>query len=353
MTSRPETQPPATPIVTALSTRAIIMTGLGMVFFAVACLITLPVMFGSGDDELVTLEAIRVASSLAVGAGGTVALWLAARRQRSTELELARQYDADRVGQLDAVERRITELYTKAADQLGSDKAPVRLAGLYALERVGSGAPAQRATIINVVCAYLRMPFPPGPDAADVPGADSEWTQEQQVRLTAQRILKRRISLIIGRLDHDSERWPGVAVDLTSAELSGADFARTDLSDALFARASLRGADCSGAVCDHADFRHADLAGAGLASIRSTGADFSDADLTGAVLTGAALRSADLSRARLEGADFSGCDLTGARLEDATFDSIRFDDQTRWPTEVVEQRAARARETGPARPPSA
>jgi len=36
----------------------------------------------------------------------------------------------------DATERRITELYTKAADQLGSEKAPVRLAGLQALQRL-------------------------------------------------------------------------------------------------------------------------------------------------------------------------------------------------------------------------
>ena len=36
----------------------------------------------------------------------------------------------------DATERRITELYTKAVEQLGSDKAPVRLGGLYALDRV-------------------------------------------------------------------------------------------------------------------------------------------------------------------------------------------------------------------------
>jgi hypothetical protein len=32
----------------------------------------------------------------------------------------------------DATERRITELYTKAADLLDSGQAPVRLAGLYA-----------------------------------------------------------------------------------------------------------------------------------------------------------------------------------------------------------------------------
>jgi hypothetical protein len=58
----------------------------------------------------------------------------------------------------DAAEQRITELYTRAVDQLGNEKAPVRLAALHALERVAQKNPEQRQTIVNVICAYLRMP---------------------------------------------------------------------------------------------------------------------------------------------------------------------------------------------------
>jgi hypothetical protein len=70
------------------------------------------------------------------GTGGAVALLLTARRQRYTELTLIHTTSG-------ATERRITELYTKAADQLGSDKAPVRLAGLHALERLAQNTPEQ------------------------------------------------------------------------------------------------------------------------------------------------------------------------------------------------------------------
>ena len=49
------------------------------------------------------------AGTLVIGTGGAVALLLTARRQRYTELALVH---TDR----DATERRITELYTKAAD---------------------------------------------------------------------------------------------------------------------------------------------------------------------------------------------------------------------------------------------
>lgn len=60
----------------------------------------------------------------------------------------------------DATERRITELYVKAVEQLGSDKAAVRHSGLYALERVAQDNPEHRQTVDNVLCAYLRVPYP-------------------------------------------------------------------------------------------------------------------------------------------------------------------------------------------------
>lgn len=121
------------------------------------------------------IEALKVASGIVIGGGGLFALYLAARRQRTQELELEVrrielaqrdrvQVHAEQVAddaRQDAVERRVTDLYTKAADQLGSDKAPVRLAGLYALERLGQGNPDHRQTVIDVVCAYLRMPYTP------------------------------------------------------------------------------------------------------------------------------------------------------------------------------------------------
>ncbi|MGB8198307.1 MAG: hypothetical protein WCF33_01195, partial [Pseudonocardiaceae bacterium] len=109
--------------------------------------------YGS-ERATVQLDAIRTAGTLVIGTGGAVALLLTARRQRYIELTLVH---TDR----DATERRITELYTKAADQLGSEQAPVRLAGLYALERLAHSAVEHRQTIVNVICAYLRMPYTP------------------------------------------------------------------------------------------------------------------------------------------------------------------------------------------------
>jgi hypothetical protein len=313
---------------TALSNRAIALVGVMLLIVATICGFVLLSVFG--DDRPVTrtrLEAIKVAGAIVVAVGGLVALWLAARKQRSTELELSRQYQADQANQLDAAERRITELYTKAADQLGSDKAPVRLAGLYALERVGIGAPDQRATIINVVCAYLRMPHTPPPakppeDTAPDREQFERRIQEQQVRLTAQRILHRHLSTLVDVTGKADTRWEGVNIDLTSAELRDVDFGQTDLTDADFADANLAGARLASSILAHAKFAGSSLRGADLRGAQALRATFTGADLSNANLSGASLRDADLTGARLIGADLSHADLTNADLTDAVLDGV-------------------------------
>ncbi|MFE0154701.1 hypothetical protein ACFWY5_46730 [Nonomuraea sp. NPDC059007] len=52
-----------------------------------------------------------------------------------------------------------TDRYGKAAEQLGHAQAPVRLAGLYALEQLAQNNPGLRQTVVDVFCAYLRMPY--------------------------------------------------------------------------------------------------------------------------------------------------------------------------------------------------
>src|SRR3712207_4018610 len=66
--------------------------------------------------------------------------------------------------------RQVTETYAKAVEQLGHAEAPVRLGAMYSLERLAQDNPSRRQTIVDVLCAYLRMPYtpsPPGESAAD------------------------------------------------------------------------------------------------------------------------------------------------------------------------------------------
>ena len=98
------------------------------------------------------LDAVRTGLAAGAAVGAAAGLFLAFRRQHHQEV-VTKSSDHD------AIERRITELYTKAVEQLGNDKAPVRLGGLYALERLAQDNREHRQTIVDVICAYLRMPF--------------------------------------------------------------------------------------------------------------------------------------------------------------------------------------------------
>ena len=55
----------------------------------------------------------------------------------------------------------LAKRYQEAATLLGDDKAPVRLAGVYAMARLADDWEEQRQTCVAVLCAYLRMPWEP------------------------------------------------------------------------------------------------------------------------------------------------------------------------------------------------
>jgi hypothetical protein len=79
----------------------------------------------------------------------------------------------------------------------------------------------QRQTIVDVICAYLRMPYSPPadqPPAEDAPAEAhtryEQRRQELQVRLTAQRILGAHL-----RPKARETFWTGIDLDLTGAHL--------------------------------------------------------------------------------------------------------------------------------------
>jgi hypothetical protein len=58
--------------------------------------------------------------------------------------------------------RTLNERFATAAGQLGSDKPPaVRLAGVYAMAGLADDWEENRQTCVDVLCAYLRMPYEP------------------------------------------------------------------------------------------------------------------------------------------------------------------------------------------------
>ncbi|MCP2245824.1 pentapeptide repeat-containing protein [Lentzea aerocolonigenes] len=185
------------------------------------------------------VEAIKTGLSIGAGTGGVFALLLAVRRQWHQEITAA---DTN----LDASEKRITELYTKAVEQLGSDKAPVRLGGLYALERLAQNNESQRQTIVNVFCAYLRMP--------NTYESASDQAQEREVRLTAQHLIRDHLHAAQKGFP-PSTFWPGIRIDLTGAVLEDFSLAGCQVGPANFTDATFTGT---------ATFAEADLRGHAL-----------------------------------------------------------------------------------------
>ena len=220
----------------ALGTRHVVATvAVGLLALAVALvadwLILQPADHGAWAD-------VVRSTVLALGLIGAVpAGYVAYRRQQTTEAEHRldeRKHDLDqrkehqRQVELDdanvrAAAKDFRDRYTAAATQLGSDKAPIRLAGVYALAQLadewGRVEPAQRQTCIDVLCSYLRMPWPL---AASADAAEQEKREKVRFRAEETRVRETILRVITTHLhqDRDSDRgWHRNDFDLAGAEL--------------------------------------------------------------------------------------------------------------------------------------
>jgi uncharacterized protein YjbI with pentapeptide repeats len=174
------------------------------------------------------LEAVRTGLAAAGGVGAATALMLAFRRQRHQE--------ASSIGvEFDASEKRVTELYVKASEQLGSDKAAVRMAGVFSLERLAQGNLEHRQTIVDLICAYLRMPH--------ASGSPEGLIEEEQVRRAAQSVLHRhlRIPPSAPSAYVENQLWEAIDLDLTGASLFDWNFHGCTARHAKFIRTKFNG----------------------------------------------------------------------------------------------------------------
>ncbi|MEU7864205.1 pentapeptide repeat-containing protein [Nonomuraea sp. NPDC049141] len=296
----------------------------------------------AGKDLAAALDAVRGrVLAVATGLAALVAVYYTARNADTAR----RTFQLGERG-------HVTDRYGKAVEQLGSAQAPVRLGGLHALEQLAQDNPAPefRQTIVDVICAYLRMPYTSPPDEtgraepavprATIGGvsapAGRDPHEERQVRLTAQRILTAHLRYQDPparrrwqphSADPNARHWAGIRLDLTGATLLDFDLSRCRVGDAAFGRAAFAGdAGFEGAAfAGGAGFEGATFAGgAGFEGATFTGdAEFRGATFTRAARFGWAAFAGD---AGFEGATFAGgawftgVAFTGyARFDSATF----------------------------------
>ncbi len=210
--------------------------------------------------------------------------------------------------------------------------AAVRLGGLYSLERLARDYEQHRQTVVDVVCAYLRMPIQSHMTESNI-GADATTNMEQepdgpagngadqelQVRLAAQRLLARHLRAPMSTSNSASREsdayWHSVRIDLSGARLihpdfSGCTFSSADFSGARFSGGRVRFSSCrfpmgalfSSCVFDQgADFSR---------SVFGGGASFTGCSFMGqADYSGALFQNAGFNRARFEREVFFGASM--------------------------------------------
>jgi len=267
-------------------------------------------------------------------------------------------------------EGQITERFTRAIDHLGSDTADVRLGGIYAMERIAKNSLMDRATITEILVAFVHghASWPAGaprsPEPHPTPTVDRQlhWLRDRAPDVqAAMSVLSRRPRA------RDEERVDLGTVDLrrsrlTRAKLSGIRLRHSNLADAWMRQIDLEGSDLEDTDLRLANLNEARLAGASLrhayldeADVHGahlTAADLSEASLRKADLRGADLRRSRLRGADLRGADLRGADLRGAQLEHADLSGVRSDQATVWPAgfDMARLRVGQVVAEGPVEP---
>jgi uncharacterized protein YjbI with pentapeptide repeats len=279
-------------------TAGLVLTGVATV--AVGVTGALLGRLGPDASPRLEMEAARTGLLAGIGFAAVAVLILmfrgqrAGHRARAEELRLAR--DAAAGGAYaDARVRRDAEL-ASAVERLGGATPPVRLGGLYALERLAQERPEVRAAATEVLCGYLRLPYAAAPDGVEDEAAESE----REVRRSVQRVLARHLTPAGA-----DAYWGLLDLDLRGAVLLDADFAGVAFA-ALDARSAafLGDADFDGAsFADAARFERAEFTG----ETRFRGAEFDGpAAFDRVAFRGpVAFRGARLAAASFRGAAFA------------------------------------------------
>ena len=274
-----------------------------------------------------------------------------AREQLELAREQAQRSDERLREQLQIAQQgQMTERFTRAIDQLGHAQLDVRIGGIYALERIARDSSADRATIGEVLTAFVRShaPWPPRLPGQYVATALIHQVPELQVRAAdVQACLT-----VLGRggfapaAGGQGDRLDLHAVDMRHANLPDAHLERAYLFDAHLEAADLYGAHLGdanlfNAHLEDANLNDAHLEDAYLEDAHLEEAHLEHAHLERAVLFDAHLEEADLVNAHLEraalfdahleGANLESAQLEGANLRSAHLEGAVADSHTVWP----------------------
>ncbi len=163
-----------------------------------------------------TVAVLQLVFATVAGAGALVALIVAYRRQKIAEADSV--HDRTRV---------FNERFTAIAAQLGDAQPAVRLAGVHAMAGLADDWKQNRQTCVDVLCAYLRLPYDPDP------GDDAE--PAERAAYSANRVVRHTIIRLIGAhlRPGSTISWQGLNFDFTGVVFDGGDFTAARFSSGI------------------------------------------------------------------------------------------------------------------------
>jgi hypothetical protein len=136
-----------------------------------------------------------------------VALIVAYRRQKVAEADSVRDWT-----------RAFNERFTAISAQLGDAQPAVRLAGVHAMAGLADDWKQNRQTCVDVLCAYLRLPYDPDPGDDAPPAELSAYRASREVRHTIIRLIGAHLR------PRAAVSWQGLNFDFTGVVFDGGDF---------------------------------------------------------------------------------------------------------------------------------
>ena len=177
-----------------------------------------------------TVGVFQLVFATVAGAGALVALIVAYRRQKIAEADSV--HDRTRV---------FNERFTAIAGQLGDAQPAVRLAGVHAMAGLADDWEQNRQTCVDVLCAYLRLPYDPDPGEDAAQAERTAYRANREVRHTIIRLIATHLR------PGAAVSWQDLSFDFTGVVFDGGDFTNARFCSGILL---FNGAEFSGGQVD-------------------------------------------------------------------------------------------------------
>lgn len=174
-----------------------------------------------------------------------------------------------------AEDRQVTERFSKAVEQLGSEKLEVRMGGIFSLERIMKESERDYWTVIEILTSFIQSKSPLLINQSNI--LDDQSREFQPLAEDVQAALT-----VISRRNANQDPEDRIIhldfANLRLADLRDAHFRCVDLESSNLQDANFKGADLEDANLSSANLCRVKFQGANLKQTNFNKADLSEAD---------------------------------------------------------------------------